>query len=185
MPPSNPLTGLIKQFEYYKLLGERSIAQVTDEGLNWQFNDDSNSISIIVKHIHGNMLSRFTNFLTEDGEKEWRQRDSEFETEMLNRQQLDDLWQAGWKVTLEAIRGLSNDQLDDIVYIRNMGHSVLEALHRQLSHYVYHIGQIVYIAKQLKGEEWQSLSIPKGKSESYNEEKFLKPKSRKHYTDDL
>ena len=185
IPPSSYLTSLIKQFEYYKLLGQKSFEQLSESDLNWQHNGQSNSIATIVKHMHGNMLSRFTNFLTEDGEKEWRERDAEFETEELNKIQLSELWEEGWKITLVTIRSLNPEQLEEIVYIRNMGHTVTEALNRQLGHYAYHVGQIVFIAKQLKGDAWESLSIPKGESVAYNRDKFSKPKSRKHYTDDL
>lgn len=185
IPHSSYLNSCTKQFEYYKGLGERTFAQVDEEGLNWQYNSESNSIAQIVKHMHGNMMSRFTNFFTEDGEKLWRQREDEFSPDRLTQAQVNELWQEGWGCTLNTIKSINSDQLEEIIYIRNMGHTVIEALNRQLGHYAYHVGQIVFIGKQLQNEKWESLSIPKGQSDSYNKEKFAKPKSKRHYTDDL
>lgn len=178
------LVSAIKQFEYYKQLGESTFAQVTDEQLLWQYNQESNSIATIVKHLSGNMLSRWTDLLTSDGEKEWRSRDAEFENDITSRQAILVIWEKGWKVLLDTLQALTPEDLEKIIYIRNQGHTVLEAINRQLAHYPYHIGQIVYIGKML-ASEWQSLSIPRGGSANYNTQQFLKPPHREHFTDDL
>lgn len=180
----NYLESVRKQFEYYRLLGERTFAQLSDADLFWQLNAESNSIAVIVNHLSGNMRSRWTNFLTEDGEKTWRQRDQEFEDRIKTRTDLDREWAAGWNCLFDALDTLTEDKLDTIVYIRNMGHTIPEAINRQLAHYAYHIGQIVYIGRMCKGADWQSLSIPKGQSKTYNQEKFAQPKRKAHFTDE-
>lgn len=179
------LPSLIKLFEYYRSLGQKTIDQVPEQKLFWQYNDESNSIAIIIKHLHGNMLSRWTDFLQSDGEKEWRNRDGEFEGTITTRAELQLRYDEGWDCLFGAIKPLSKADLDRIVYIRNMGHTVVEAIHRQLGHYAYHIGQIVFIGKQIQDEKWESLSIPRNASKKYNEEKFAKDKSKKHFTEDL
>lgn len=181
---SNYLESVIKQFEYYKMLGDKTFVQIPDEKLFWQFNEDSNSIAIIVKHLWGNMMSRWTDFLTTDGEKEWRNRDAEFENDFSGKKEMIEKWNEGWKVFLDTLKSLKEEDLEKIIYIRNQGHTVLEAINRQLAHYPYHIGQIVFIGK-LCTENWESLSIPKGKSTDYNTEKFSKPKERGHFTDEF
>jgi len=181
---NNYLESVIKQFEYYKLLGEQTFAQVADEQLFWQYNEDSNSIATIVKHVAGNMKSRWTDFLTTDGEKEWRNRDGEFENDIASRAEMMALWNEGWQVFLGALASLGAGDLDKGIYIRNQGHSVMEAINRQLAHYPYHIGQIVYIGK-LAASEWRSLSIPRGNSSQYNAEKFATEKGRRHFTDEF
>lgn len=181
---TNYLESVIKQFEYYKLLGEKTFAQVSDEKLFWQYNEDSNSIATIVKHLSGNMLSRWTDLLTTDGEKEWRNRDAEFENDITTKQEMIDKWNEGWKVFLETLKLLKEEDLTKIIYIRNQGHTVLEAINRQLAHYPYHVGQIVFIGKMCVNN-WNSLSIPKGNSNSYNAQKFAKPKERGHFTDEF
>lgn len=158
-----------QQFEQYKALGEKAMAQVPDEGLFWQFNDDSNSIAIIVKHLWGNMLSRWTDFLTTDGEKEWRARDSEFEPTFKTRNELMDKWELGWDSLFEALDELSGENWDNTVYIRKQPHLVWQAVNRQIAHYAYHVGQIVFLSKML-ARGWESLSIPKGKSKEFNTE---------------
>ena len=173
-----------KQFLYYKTLGEKAMDQLEAEQLFVSINEDTNSIATIVKHLSGNMLSRWTDFLTSDGEKEWRNRDSEFEETIKTKEELLDVWNKGWDCFLDALNGLQTEQLSQIIYIRNEGHTVIEALNRQLAHYPYHIGQIVFYAKMLKNSEWTSLSIPKNKSNSYNSEKFSKEKNIQHFTDD-
>lgn len=179
------LQSIIKQFEYYKSLGDKTFEQLENKDIQWQYNKESNSIAIIVKHIVGNMLSRWTNFLTEDGEKEWRHRDTEFEYPYFTKDDMIDAWEKAWKVLFNAIKPLQDDNLERIIYIRNQGHTVTEAINRQLSHYAYHIGQIVFLGKMIKGNEWKSLSIPKGQSSKYNKDKFSKDKERRHFTDDL
>lgn len=179
------LTTIIKQFEYYKSLGEKTFDQVPEEKLFWQFNPESNSIATIVKHLHGNMMSRWTDFLNSDGEKEWRQRDAEFENSITTKEEMLALWNEGWTCLFDAIGPLTEEDLQREVFIRNMGHTVAEAIHRQLAHYPYHVGQIVFIGKMVQDSAWASLSIPKGNSNQYNQEKFSKPKRTEHFTDDL
>jgi hypothetical protein len=179
------LTSIRKQFEYYKMLGEKAMSQVPDEQLFYQPNEESNSIAILVNHLAGNMLSRFTDFLTTDGEKEWRNRDEEFLNPFQDRKQLMAQWSKGWTCLFNALDQLTPGDLEKIIYIRNDGHTVTEALNRQLAHYPYHIGQMVFIAKMLKNEEWQSLSIARNKSTDYNKQKFIQDKGRRHFTDDL
>lgn len=179
------LKNLTKQFVYYKVIGEKTFDQLSDQDLNWQANDFVNSIGTIVQHMSGNMLSRFTDFMTSDGEKTWRKRDQEFSYTILSRTEVLDLWENGWNCLLTTLDELEEDQLFQIVYIRNQGHTVSEALDRQLAHYAYHVGQIVFIGKMLKGKDWKSLSIPKGDSKAYNASKFSKAKQRGHFTDEF
>lgn len=181
----NYITSIQKQFNYYKSLGDKTFEQLNDEEIHWKYNDDSNNVSVIVKHIVGNMLSRWTNFYTEDGEKEWRHRDTEFEDTYKSKAEMLAAWQKGWDCLFAIINSLKADDLERIIYIRNEGHTVLEAINRQLCHYPYHIGQIVYIGKLLKGEQWKSLSIPKNQSTTYNQQKFAKDKQRGHFTDNV
>jgi hypothetical protein len=179
------LDSVKKQFEYYKMLGDKTFMQLEDDKLFWQYNEDSNSIASIVKHLWGNMRSRWTDFLTTDGEKEFRNRDAEFENDIQNREELLEKWNEGWNCLFNAINSLSNEDLDKIIYIRNQGHTVTEAINRQLAHYPYHIGQIVFIGKMLASNGWNSLSIPKGNSQTFNNDKFSKPKQRGHFTDEF
>ena len=174
---NNYITSIIKQFDYYKTAGDKTLQQLSFEEMNWQSHDNSNSVSIIVKHMVGNMLSRWTNFLIEDGEKDWRQREQEFEATYTNKDQLITDWEKGWQCVYDAIKPLKNKDLERIVYIRNESHTVADAIFRQLGHYSYHIGQIAYIGVSIKNTDWQSLSIPKGQSVQFNSEKFSKPKT--------
>ena len=178
------LESVKKQFVYYKTLGEKAMEQLQPEQLFVAVNEDTNSIATIVKHLSGNMLSRWTDFLTTDGEKEWRNRDGEFENDLQSKEEVFALWNKGWKCFLDALDALQPEQLSTIIYIRNEGHTVVEAINRQLAHYPYHIGQIVFCAKQLKNNEWESLSIPKNKSNSYNATKFAQEKSIRNFTDE-
>ncbi len=182
---SDYLESVKKQFEYYKMLGDKTFLQLQDEDLFWQYNEESNSIAIIIKHLSGNMLSRWTDFLTSDGEKEWRMRDAEFENNLKNRQELIDKWNEGWACLFNAINRLNTIDLDKVIYIRNQGHTVTEAINRQLAHYPYHIGQIVFIGKMLAKSGWSSLSIPKGNSQAYNAGKFAEIKQKGHFTDEF
>lgn len=179
------IDNLLKLLRYYKSLGEKTIESLNDEELYLIPNAESNSIPIIVKHLAGNMLSRWTNFLTEDGEKDWRNREGEFEATIKSREELLNKWEEGWQCFLGTIENLQESDLSKTVYIRNEGHTVIDAIHRQLAHYSYHIGQMVYLGKMIKGEEWQSLSIPKGGSDKYNEEKFSAEKKDQHFTDEI
>ncbi|HVY75248.1 MAG TPA: DUF1572 family protein [Puia sp.] len=161
-----------KQFTQYKLLGEKAMSQIPEEKLFWAYNSESNSVSTIVKHLWGNMLSRFTGFLDSDGEKPWRQREAEFDNDINTRDDLMNRWNAGWACLFDALNPLTATDLDRIIYIRNEKHTVLEAINRQLTHYAYHVGQIVFLGKMICGENWQSLSIPRGGTDRFNEEKF-------------
>ena len=177
------IENITKLLAHYKTLGERTMGQLSEEEIHLEPGVDTNSIAIIVKHLHGNMLSRWTNFLTEDGEKEWRERDAEFEDTITSKANLIEKWDEGWNCFLGTVRTLSNEDLEKTVYIRNEGHSVTDAIQRQLAHYSYHVGQMVFLGKIIKGENWQSLSIPKGKSKEYNQQKFSTEKTRRHFTD--
>lgn len=153
---------------YYKQLAERAIAQVPDEALTAAPDPESNSIAIIVKHLTGNMRSRWTDFLTSDGEKPGRNRDAEFEAPPSTRAEILALWEASWKIVFDALAPLTDDDLVRTIRIRGERHSVMQAIHRQVAHYAYHIGQIVYIAKHCSAGQWTSLTIPRGKSADYN-----------------
>ncbi len=179
----NFLESAIKFFNYYKKLGEGAIDQLTDEEILSQPNEASNSIALIVHHISGNMLSRFTDFLTTDGEKPWRNREAEFDQAYPNKKEMMEAWEKGWACLFRALENLQPTDLSKIIYIRNEGQTVLEAIQRQLAHYPHHIGQILYQAKAIKGQAFKSLSIPKGSSQSYNQVKFEQPKERRHPTD--
>jgi len=176
---SNYLSSVRKQFRYYKSLGDKAIDQVPDEHIHWQYNTESNSIAIIIKHIAGNSLSRWTDFLTTDGEKEWRNRDDEFDDTASTKEELMILWNKGWQCIFDAIDPLTDDDLVRIVYIRSEGHTVIEAINRQLAHIPYHVGQIVFIAKMLTAQNWASLTIPKGQSQAFNAAKFVNEKQTK------
>lgn len=180
----NYLYSVTKQFQYYKMLGEKTFSQLSEDQLLYQFNDESNSIAVIVNHISGNMMSRWTNFLTEDGEKEWRNREEEFKGLIERREQLLEAWEKGWSCLFEAINSINDENFDQLIYIRNQGHTIMEAINRQLAHYSYHIGQIVYLGRMQKGSDWISLSIPKGQSVEYNKEKFSKEQRQGHFTDE-
>jgi hypothetical protein len=147
---------------------------LTTKGLFWKYNGESNSIAIIVKHLSGNMLSRWTDFLNSDGEKTWRDRDSEFENNIKSRQELLESWNAGWDCLFNALNSIKENDWKKEIYIRNERHTVIDAINRQLAHYPYHIGQIVFIGKMVAGSKWRSLSIPKGDSQIFNAEKFAK-----------
>jgi len=160
----------VKRFQYYKSLGDKSFGQLSDEQMFWQYNDESNSIAIIVKHIAGNMLSRWTNFLTEDGEKSWRNRDDEFVNTFKTKQEVVDFWEKGWECFFDALSRINDENLYSTIYIRGEAHPVLDAVLRQLAHYPYHIGQIVSIAKMIKNDDWKTLSIERNKSQEFNAE---------------
>lgn len=155
------LVSALHQFRYYKSLGEKAMAQLPEEKLFWQPDPESNSIAIIVQHLWGNMRSRWTGFLTSDGEKAWRERDAEFEPGLQTREELLRMWEEGWGYVFRAVEPLQPADLLHTVYIRQEPHTVLHAINRQLAHYAYHVGQIVYLAKMQVGEEWETLSMPK------------------------
>jgi len=172
-----------KQFLYYKTLAEKAMAQLEPQQLFHAANDDTNSIALVVKHMVGNMLSRWTDFLTTDGEKEWRNRDDEFQDPYEDLETMMQKWEEAWAVLFTALDTVSPQNLNAIVYIRNEGHTVTEAINRQLAHYPYHVGQIVFYAKLLKQSAWQSLSIPKNNSAQYNSGKFAQEKQTRNFTD--
>lgn len=165
-----------KQFLYYKTIGEKAMHQIDENQLFVTLNENTNSIATLVKHLSGNMISRWTDFLTTDGEKENRNRDSEFEETITTKNELLQTWDKGWDCFFNAINTIKPEQLSTIIYIRNEGQTVLDAINRQLAHYPYHVGQIVFYAKMLKNKNWESLSISKNQSKSYNAEKFSKQK---------
>jgi len=162
------LKDMIKRFKTYEELGDKTFAQLNDDDMVYQPNEQCNSIAMIVQHLHGNMLSRFTNFLTEDGEKPWRKRDNEFNIVSLTKAEVLNLWNEGWNCLFNALEALQPGDLTGTIYIRSEPLLVYDALLRQLAHYPNHVGQIQYIGKMRKGAAWQSLSIPKGQSEQYN-----------------
>jgi Protein of unknown function (DUF1572) len=163
------LKDAIKRFNYYKELGDKTFEQIEEADFFYQPNEESNSIAIIIQHMYGNMMSRWTNFLTEDGEKHWRKRDAEFEVMECSKTDLLAFWNEGWKCLIDTLACLTADDLDKTVYIRTEPLLVYDAILRQLAHYPYHVGQIVYIGRMIQKEKWKSLSIPKGKgaSETY------------------
>ena len=154
--------------KYYKRLAERAMEQAPDEALVTLLDNESNSIATIVKHMAGNMRSRFTDFLTSDGEKPDRNRDSEFETPPKSRAEIMALWEAGWKYVFDALEPLADSDMNRTVKIRNEAHSVLQAVNRQVAHYSYHVGQIVYLAKHFSGSRWTAVTVPRGKSAEFN-----------------
>ncbi len=173
MMENNYIISVKNQFKQYKILAEKAIDQVPDEKIDWQYNPETNSIAIIVKHLAGNMLSRFTDFYNSDGEKKWRDRDAEFENEKLSRERLKALWDKGWDCLFQVLNGLSPADLSKIVIIRNEEHTVVEAINRQLTHYASHIGQIIFIAKMVLDNQWRTLTIPKNASREFNAKKGL------------
>jgi len=170
----------IKRLKYYKDLADKTFAQLQDADFHYQPNAASNSIAIIIQHMAGNMLSRWTNFLSEDGEKPWRQRDDEFEAHEYNREQLIELWEKGWACFLDTLQSLKKKDLKKTVHIRQEPLTVVDAINRQLAHYPYHVGQIVYIGRMIRIEDWKNLSIPKGGSQAYNQQADIKDPARKY-----
>lgn len=155
-------------FEKMKSLAEKAFDQLSDKELLWTPDSETNSVAVIVQHLHGNMLSRWTDFLTTDGEKDWRERDREFmPVEMIDRYELFQQWEEGWACVFHALQSIPPDEILNKITIRGEEHTVIEAVHRQISHYGYHIGQIIQIAKLRKGAWWKCLSISKGQSKSF------------------
>lgn len=164
------LQSAIKRLSYYKSLADKTFAQLSEQDFHFTPAEESNSIAIIIQHVNGNMLSRWTDFLTSDGEKIWRKRDAEFIDQKLTKEQLLNLWEEGWKCFLDALKSLSDTDFEKTVYIRTKPLSVIDAINRQLAHYPYHVGQIIYLSKMIRNKGWQNLSVPKGKSAAYNKE---------------
>lgn len=172
------LASAIRRLNEYRGYADRAIAQVSDEHLRQPLPGDHNSIAIIMKHMAGNMLSRWTDFLTSDGEKPWRRRDTEFIDEFTTRADVEDFWQRGWSCCIDTLESLSPHDLMRTVTIRGESHTVVDAIHRQLVHYGYHIGQIVLIARILVGEDnWKVLTVPRGGSEAFNRQMGFDPGS--------
>jgi uncharacterized protein DUF1572 len=167
--PQHYLADAIQTFRDYKILAERALAQISDEDFFKTLDDESNSIAVNMKHMAGNMLSRWTDFLTSDGEKPERDRDIEFV--MLSgttRHEMIAYWERGWRCVFDAVEPLTTDDLMRTVTIRGQDHTVIQAINRQLAHYAYHVGQIVFMAKHFKSSEWQTLSVPRNKSDEFN-----------------
>lgn len=155
------LQSALKEFQDYKKLGDKTFEQINEKDFHFQPNEECNSIATNIQHMHGNMLSRWTNFLIEDGEKEWRKRDDEFEVHSFSKEKLMQLWKEGWKLVFDTIVSLTDNDLTKTVYIRKKPHTVIAAINRQLTHYAYHVGQIVLLGKIIKSSEWLTLSIPR------------------------
>lgn len=183
--PTTYLASARNQFLYYKRLGEKTFAQLSDEQLFHRADAEANSIAIVVNHLRGNMRSRWTDFLTTDGEKEWRQRDSEFEDMLSTRAEMMARWEEGWQCLFDALATLNAGNFGTTVLIRNQAHTIVDAVNRQLCRYAYHVGQIVLLGRLQQGNAWQSLSIPRGGSTAFNEEKFARGAHGGHFTDDL
>ena len=160
---------------------QKTIEQIPEAQLSYKLNSETNNIDTIVKHLSGNMVSRWSEFLNSDGEKEWRDRDDEFIDTIKTIAELINIWNQGWNVLFDTLENLSNEDLNKISFIRNQGHTVVECIHRQLCHYSYHIGQIVMIGRVICGEKWKTLSIQKGDSENYNSLKFSNEKEIKNF----
>jgi hypothetical protein len=182
---NNYLKSSIKLFQYYKSLGDAVIDRLDEQGMHWQYNQESNSVAVIIQHISGNSLSRWSDFLKSDGEKASRNRDAEFEETPMSKQELTTLWNKGWQCLFDALNPLSGDDLTKTVYIRNEGHTVLEAINRQLAHLPYHVGQMVFLGKMITAENWKSLTIPKGESKLFNKDKFSTDKKNQFFTDGI
>jgi hypothetical protein len=170
----------IRRLKYYKELGDKTFVQLNEWDFHYQPNDESNSIATIIQHLSGNMLSRWTNFLTEDGEKDWRKRDEEFDVHQYTKEQLVELWEKGWSCFLDTLGSLKKKDLKKTVTIRQEELTVIDAINRQLAHYPYHIGQIIFLAKIIKNKNWQNLSIPKGNSQAYNQSAEIKDPAKKY-----
>ncbi len=163
------LQSVIKRLLYYKDLADKTFLVLEEKDFHYQFNEESNSIAVIIQHVAGNMLSRWTDFLTTDGEKDWRNRDEEFELKNLSKDDLLKFWEKGWNCCMNSIRSLTEEDLLKTIYIRSEPLIVIDAINRQLAHYPYHVGQIIYIGKMIKDANWQSLSIPRNASVQYND----------------
>jgi hypothetical protein len=163
------LNVVLERFKSVKADGDKTIAQLDIEQLHWASNEESNSIAVIVKHVSGNMISRWTDFLLTDGEKTTRNRDDEFIDSIDTKEELIAIWERGWQVFFNALHSLTIEDLLANVTIRGQQHTVIDAIERQMAHYASHVGQIVYVGKQIKGDEWNTLSIPRGQSQAFTD----------------
>lgn len=162
------LKDFVDEYHRYRIIGKKALDQTSDTALNRVIGDENNSIAVIVRHISGNFISRFTDFLTSDGEKPWRDRDTEFESRAYDRQEIYEMWDKGWAVLEPQLSALSETDLEKTVYIRGQAWTVHAALSRSLAHVSYHVGQIVIIARMLNEDGWDWITVPKGKSKEYN-----------------
>lgn len=185
MDSSQFLSDIKKQYGYYRTLAEQAINQISEEAFFYQQHEGVNSVAIIVKHISGNLLSRFKDFRSSDGEKSWRNRDNEFVITADKKADYMDDWHKAWTVLFEALDELNETNIKETIYIRNQAHTIPTALIRSLSHSSHHIGQILYQAKILTGNQWTSLSIPKGQSQQFNQSMNTEDLDGEHYTDHL
>lgn len=177
------LAGLSRLMNYQKSLTEKAVAQTEEKNLHFVIPGFEHSIAVLMKHISGNLESMWTHFRTEDGEKPWRDRENEFVDDFETLEALMAYWEKGWRVFNKAMGSVTEDEMDRIIYIRNEGHTVYEAAERTLSHISYHTGQIVMLARYFAGDNWESLSIPKGRTEEYNRKKFEQEKGIGFYRD--
>lgn len=168
----NYLSSARFEFNRYKILGDKTLAQLDENDIHWKYGESDNSISLIVKHMSGNMLSRWTNFLIEDGEKVWRDRETEFQHPPNSKAEVLAAWENGWQCLFDALNSLNAENFNNRIKIRNEEYTIIEAVNRQLAHYANHVGQIVLLGKMMKGSDWVSLSITKGDSSRFNTEKF-------------
>jgi len=173
------LKDAIDLFRYYRRLGDNAIVQCPEDKLCAEIDPESNSVAIIVKHMAGNMRSRWSNFLTTDGEKPDRQRDTEFEDAPGTRGEIMAMWDTGWNYLFEALASLTDADLSRTITIRTEPHSVTQAINRQIAHYSYHVGQIVYLARHFAGSDWRTLTIPKKKSGEFNAQVASDEKSQR------
>lgn len=171
----NYIKSALFEFHRYKTLGDKTFAQLSEKEMYWRFGENDNSIALIVKHMSGNMLSRWTNLFNEDGEKPWRDRESEFEKPATTKNEILIAWEKGWNCLFSALESINSTNFNTTIKIRGENHSLVEAINRQLAHYANHVGQIVLLGKMIKGKAWVSLSIPKGGSAHFNETMFNKP----------
>lgn len=169
MPHLQFIQEALRRFKYYQSLGDQTFNQLTEKDFHFKLDENSNSIAQIVQHMYGNMMSRWSNFLTEDGEKPWRKRDAEFEVMDVTKADLLDFWRTGWQTMYNTLEHLKQEDFNQQITIRNEKLSITDAVIRQVAHYAYHVGQIIFIAKHLKGSDWKTLTIEKGKSKEFNE----------------
>ena len=174
MKPEQFLESVLIEFRSLKKVAEKAVQQISDKDFFSAPDSESNSIAVLMKHLAGNMRSRWTDFLTSDGEKPDRNRDSEFVTEGVNRAEIMQKWEAGWSSLFQALEPLKPEDLDKTVYVRGKAQSAYNAIFRQLTHYAVHVGQILYLAKHYAETNWQTLSVPKGKSEDYKKQMWGK-----------
>jgi uncharacterized damage-inducible protein DinB len=165
---ANFLAASIHDFKMYKNLGDKAIERLSEEEMHWTPSPESNSMAVLILHMAGNMRSRWTDFLTTDGEKPDRNRDTEFEDTQKSKEELSKLWNEGWNILFSALEPITGDMLLNKVTIRQQPLTIIEAVSRQVAHYSYHVGQMVYLAKQIRDKDFESLSIPKGNSAAFN-----------------